>query len=109
GEEMIRYMAFEVKSGAIITSPCKGLVVFAGKFLNYGNMVIISNGEYRVFLYNIEQLFSSTGDIVETGDYIGRAAFSNGEKVLLKLELRKSGESLDPRHWILESEEKKRN
>ncbi len=107
--EMIHHISFEVKSGAIVTSPCKGLVVFAGKFLNYGNMVIISNGEYRIFLYGMERLFCATGDVVEIGDYVGRAVFGNNEKVLIKLELKKSGESLDPRHWILESVEKQRN
>ncbi len=107
--KMIRCMTFEVKSGAIVTSPCKGLVVFAGQFLDYGNMVIISNGEYRVFLYGLDKMFATTGDVVEIGDYIGKAALShNNEKVLLKLELKKSGEPLDPRHWILISEEKKK-
>lgn len=107
--KMVHCMTFEVKPEAVVTSPCKGLVVFAGQFMNYGNMVIISNGEYRVFLYGLGKIFAATGDIVESGDYIGKAALShNNEKVLLKLELKKSGDPLDPRHWILISEEKKK-
>lgn len=108
-DEMIHYMAFEVRPGAIVTAPSKGLVVFSGKFLNYDNMVIISNGEYRLFLYGLGELFVTTGDIVEIGDYIGRMPLDIKEgKVSVKLELKRSGESLDPRHWIQESEEKKR-
>ncbi|MDR1561281.1 MAG: M23 family metallopeptidase, partial [Holosporaceae bacterium] len=70
--EIIYYMSFETTPGAIVTSPLKGVIVFTGRFLNYGNMVIISNGEYRIFLYGIDTLFATSGDVVDTGDYIGR-------------------------------------
>jgi septal ring factor EnvC (AmiA/AmiB activator) len=104
--EMIYHVAFATRPGAIVTSPAKGLVVFRGKFLNYGNMVIISNGEYRVFLYGMDLLFASTGDSVEIGDYIGRMGTISHNGFVIKMELKKSGEPLDPRHWLLETLEK---
>lgn len=108
-EQMIYYLGFETRHGAIVTAPVKGLVVFSGKFLNYNNMVIISNGEYRLFIYGIEKLFATAGDLVEVGDYIGQMSEHSIDKPVLKMELKKSGEPLDPRHWLettLEKEKK---
>ncbi|MBQ3565517.1 MAG: peptidoglycan DD-metalloendopeptidase family protein [Alphaproteobacteria bacterium] len=110
GEEMIYYLGFETAPGAIVTSPAKGKIVFAGKFLNYGNMVIISRGMYRVFLYGMKKIFVATGDVLEIGDYVGMMDEESKEAPILKIELKKSGEPLDPRHWLLQTikqEEKK--
>ncbi|MDR2682143.1 MAG: peptidoglycan DD-metalloendopeptidase family protein [Holosporaceae bacterium] len=104
--EMIYYISFETRPGAVVISPAYGLIVFAGKFLNYGNMVIISNGEYRVFVYGIDQMFATTGDVVEIGDYIGKMNPNPLSNPLLKMELKKSGEPLDPRQWMLQPIEK---
>ena len=105
-DSMICYMGFETNHGAIVTSPAKGLVVFSGSFLNYQNMVIISNGEYRVFLYGMKKIFAATGDVVEVGDYIGKMDEESKDLPIVKMELRKSGEPLDPRHWLLQTVEK---
>jgi murein DD-endopeptidase MepM/ murein hydrolase activator NlpD len=103
--EMTHYMAFEADSSAIVTSPAKGYVVFSGKFLNYGNILVISNGEYRVYLYGMDVLFASTGDIVEIGDYVGKTMKDN--KSVIKMELKKFGEMLNPRHWMQKTAEEK--
>ncbi|MDR2646371.1 MAG: peptidoglycan DD-metalloendopeptidase family protein [Holosporaceae bacterium] len=103
--EMIYCISFETNANAVVTSPAKGVVVFSGQFLNYGNILIISNGEYRVFLYGVDVLFSSTGDMVEIGDYIGKMKGEDGHVV--KMELKKSGEPLNPRHWIQKTMEGK--
>ncbi|MDR3151843.1 MAG: peptidoglycan DD-metalloendopeptidase family protein [Holosporaceae bacterium] len=103
--EMIYHIAFETRPGAVVTSPANGQVVFSGKFLNYGNMVIISNGDYRVFLYGMDAIFSCAGDIVEKGDYIGRMSLETTSVPLIKMELKKSGEPLDPRAWLSQATE----
>lgn len=105
--QMIYYMAFRTRPGAIVTSPADGQVVFAGKFLNFGNMIIISNGEYRIFLYGITNAFASTGDVLAAGDYIGK--MGSAEDTLIRMELKKSGEPLDPRHWLVKTLEKEKN
>ncbi|MDR0968208.1 MAG: peptidoglycan DD-metalloendopeptidase family protein [Holosporaceae bacterium] len=98
--EMIYYISFETRPRAVVTSPAKGLVVFAGKFRDYGNMLIISNGDYRVFLYGMDVLFPSTGDTLEIGDYVGRMKEKSENRPVIKMELKKSGEPLDPRQWM---------
>lgn len=100
--EMVYYTAFECRSSAVVTSPAKGLVVFSGSFLNYGNMVIISNGDYRIFLYGLDSIFVRAGDVIEIGDYIGKMGddFRAGKTATLRLELRRSGEPLDARQWL---------
>ena len=107
--EMVYYLSFETSPGAIVTSPAQGLVVFSGRFLNYNNMVILSNGEYRIFLYGMDNVFAATGDVVKIGDYIGKMQENSAERPILKMELKKSGEPLDPRSWLQESAEKGKN
>lgn len=105
--EMIYCISFETRKGAIVTSPVKGLVVFSGKFLNYGNMIIISNGEYRIFLYGMDDnVYINTGDIVEIGDYIGTMSSKQVDNPTIRMELKKSGDALDPRHWLFQTIEK---
>ncbi|MDR2107470.1 MAG: peptidoglycan DD-metalloendopeptidase family protein [Holosporaceae bacterium] len=102
-DEMIYHLAFSTSPGAVVTSPAKGLVVFAGKFLNYGNILIISNGEYRVFLYGMDNVFPSPGDMIDIGDYVGRMRKEGEGDPVIKMELKKSGEPLDPRYWLFDS------
>ena len=99
---MIFYLGFETAKNAVVTSPVKGQIVFSGSFLNYKNMVVISNGEYRIFIYGIKNLFASIGDVVESGDFLGRMDGESDELPILKMELKKSGEPLDPRHWLIQ-------
>ncbi|MDR1561095.1 MAG: peptidoglycan DD-metalloendopeptidase family protein [Holosporaceae bacterium] len=106
--EMIYCISFETRSGAIVTSPVKGLAVFSGKFMNYGNMVILSNGEYRIFLYGMDSVFTNTGEVIEIGDFIGKMKDGQAENPVIKIELRKSGEPLDPRHWLFQTLEKEK-
>ncbi|GHU11184.1 hypothetical protein FACS189449_02120 [Alphaproteobacteria bacterium] len=101
--EMICYMSFETRPGAIVTSPVKGYVEFAGKFLGYGHMVIISNGSYRIFVYGMDIVSLSVGDVVEIGDYMGKMNANPLSNPVLKMELKKTGEPLDPRHWMLQT------
>jgi septal ring factor EnvC (AmiA/AmiB activator) len=107
--EMIYYISFETMPSAIVVAPVNGLIVFSGQFLNYGNMVIISDGEYRLFLYGMDTPFAATGDVVERGDYIGKMSGSPLGNSVIKMELKKSGEPLDPRHWMLQTLEKGNN
>ncbi|MBE6447465.1 MAG: hypothetical protein E7015_03205 [Alphaproteobacteria bacterium] len=100
--EMIFYLGFETSKGAVVTSPVKGLIVFAGNFLNHKNMVVLSNGDYRIFVYGIKTLFASIGDLVEVGDFLGWMDNSTENHQILKMELKRSGEPLDPRHWLLQ-------
>jgi septal ring factor EnvC (AmiA/AmiB activator) len=104
--EMAYHTAIMTRTGAVVTSPANGFVVFTGKFLSYGNMLIISNGDNRVFMYGMATLFVNTGDTLEVGDYIGRMGEGAPDDVTIKVELKKSGEPLDPRPWLLQSLEK---
>ena len=106
--EMIYCLSLETSLGAVVTSPCEGVVVFSGKFLNYGDMIIISNGDYRVFLYGMDSIFAVTGDILQRGDFVGKMSEDSASKPIIKIELKKSGEPLDPRHWMQEFMESER-
>ncbi|GHT92221.1 peptidase M23 [Alphaproteobacteria bacterium] len=104
--DMIHYISFETRHGGIVISPANGCIEFAGKFLGYGNMVIISNGDHRVFVYEMDMVFASIGDTVEIGDYMGKMSQCLSSNPVLKMELKKTGEPLDPRQWMSKTIEK---
>lgn len=107
--DMSYSMSFKSHACSIVVAPIDGVIVFVGKFLNYGDIVIINNGDYRIFLYGISNVLISVGDTVNMGDCIGVMDGSISSEPIIRMELRKSGEQLDPRHWIVEGLDKKSN
>lgn len=82
-------------AGEIITAPVGGRIEFAG-VLNesYGNTVrlLVGEGNYVVF-GRLREIFVKTGDMVQSGEALGRTGISN---VNLHLEIWRDGVPLDP-------------
>ncbi|MFZ1106365.1 MAG: peptidoglycan DD-metalloendopeptidase family protein [Hyphomicrobiaceae bacterium] len=80
-----------------IIAPSAGLVVYAGEFRTYGQLLIISPGEgYHVLIAGLAQIDVAVGKSVSAGDRIGKAR--KGEA--LAVELRKDAQPLDPTEWF---------
>lgn len=79
-----------------------GKVLYADWFKGYGNMIIIDHGDHYYTVYaNMEEIFKTTGSVVEAGEVIATAGDSGsfiGPK--LYFEIRHHGEPLDPLKWI---------
>ena len=66
---------FTARSNAQITSPCNGLVVYAGDFRSFGQILIINaGGGYHVLLAGLGRLDVVTGQTVAAGEPVGRMA-----------------------------------
>ena len=110
-------LSFATRSGAQVTSPCDGWVVYAGPFRSYGQLLILdAGGGYHVLLAGMERISVDIGQFVLTGEPV--AVMGSGSKVatileagssqpVLYVEFRKDGTPIDPSPWWAASEGEK--
>jgi len=100
------------RSGAQVTSPCDGWVVYAAPYRSYGKLLILNaGGGYLVVLAGMEQVSVDIGQFVLTGEPIASmgsgpvVASSTGTNAagasqpVLYIEFRKDGSPVDPNPW----------
>jgi murein hydrolase activator len=79
-----------------------GLILYAGWFKGYGQMIIIDHGQNYYTVYaHAEELFKDKGDPVESGEVIATVGDSGsifGPE--LYFEVRHYGKPVDPLEWI---------
>lgn len=101
------------QSGAIVTAPSDGSVLYAGPFRSYGQLLILDAGDgYHVVLAGMGRISVSLGQSVLAGEPVGAmgearvastSAFENGTAGLeLYIEFRKDGKPVDPAPWWAE-------
>jgi murein hydrolase activator len=111
-------LAIAARAGAQVTSPCDGLVVYAGPFRSYGQVLILNaGGGYHVLLMGMERISVDPGQFVLTGEPV--AAMGSGGQIaaataavtpsqpVLYIEFRKDGAPIDPSPWWATSESEK--
>ncbi|UCI08429.1 murein hydrolase activator EnvC family protein [Mesorhizobium sp. B1-1-8] len=98
------------QSGAIVTAPADGNVLYAGPFRSYGQLLILNAGDgYHVVLAGMSRISVATGQSVLAGEPIGAmgearvastSASRNGNATPeLYVEFRKDGKPVDPGPW----------
>src|SRR3954468_1872651 len=106
------------RSGAQVTAPCDGWVVYAGPFRSYGQLLILNaGGGYHVLLAGMERISVDPGQFVLTGEPVAvmgggpqsAAAVATGSsQPVLYIEFRKDGSPVDPSPWWASDSEKVR-
>lgn len=100
-------LVMETRSGAQVTSPSDGWVLYAGEFRSYGKLLIIdAGGGYNVVLAGLSQIDVRPGEFVLASEPIGTmmtvkkepAGAASGAPVLY-IEFRKDGQPIDPDPW----------
>ena len=95
----------KAEKGEPVRAVCKGKVLYAQWFQNYGNMIIIDhgNGYYTVYAY-AEELFKAKGDPVETSEVIATVGDTGPmAECALYFEIRRNGKPVNPAEWIKKS------
>jgi murein hydrolase activator len=97
------------RTGAQVTAPCDGWVVYAGPFRSYGQLLILNaGGGYHVLLAGMERISVDIGQFVLTGEPVATmgggpqsaAAVATGSsQPILYIEFRKDGVPVDPSPW----------
>jgi murein hydrolase activator len=86
--------------GSLVTAPYEGEVLYTGKFLDYGNMVILRHSrDYHTLVAGLQRIDVTVGQFLLDGAPIG-AMGESGEVRPLYLELRKSSQAIDPLPWF---------
>jgi len=101
------------QSGAIVTAPSDGSVLYAGPFRSYGQLLILNAGDgYHVVLAGMSRISVTLGQSVLAGEPVGvmgesKVASASGSAdgntgPELYIEFRKDGKPVDPAPWWAE-------
>lgn len=89
------------QNGTQVISPYAGRVEFAGPFKNYNNVVILNMGEgYFILLTGLDEIFAQTGEVLQTGEPVGRMSIESPTRPELYIEFRRNGTSVNPTPWF---------
>ena len=89
----------QTRPGAQVIAPFDGVVLFAGPFKGYGNLLIIEHGDgYHSLLSGLERLDVGVGQNVLTGEPVGIMSTEGPQK--LYIEFRKEGQPVNPGSWF---------
>jgi septal ring factor EnvC (AmiA/AmiB activator) len=100
-------IGIRTRFGGTVVSPCDGLVVYAGEFRAYGQLLIISPGDgYHVLIAGLSQIDVQVGQSVLMGEPVGvmnsavtsQTAQDNRGPVLT-IEFQKDRRPIDPDPW----------
>ena len=107
----LKGLLIATRPGARVTAPADAKVEFAGNFRSYGQLLILDVGEgYHVLLAGLGRIEVETGQTVRGGEPVGISADARvrgrmigagveESKPVVYVELRKSGEAIDPAPW----------
>ena len=98
------------QSGAIVTAPSDGEILYAGPFRSYGQLLILNAGDgYHVVLAGMGRISVAPGQTVLAGEPVGAmseaevastsASGSENTAPELYIEFRKDGKPVDPAPW----------
>jgi murein hydrolase activator len=98
---------YTTRPDAQITSPCNGLVVYAGEFRTFGQILIINaGGGYHVLLAGLGKLDAKIGQAVTAGEPVGKMGAGAGSSAVtvnstpvLYVEFRSRDKPINPAPW----------
>lgn len=98
-------ISYGAAPGALVTSPCAGIVMFAAPFPSYGLMVIADCGHGdSVILAGMSKLDVAQGEHLAHGQPVGTMQSFNphepAHQPRLYVELRQNGAPVDPAPWL---------
>ncbi len=96
----------ETREEAQVVSPCDGVILYAGPFRSYGQLLIINpGGGYHVVIAGMDRIDAQQGQYVLAGEPIAAmgAETHTGERSpkrpTLYVEFRRDQQSIDPEPW----------
>lgn len=97
-------IGIQTRLGGTVLAPCDGLIVYAGEFRTYGQLLIISpGGGYHVLLAGLSQIDVQVGQSVLMGEPVGAMAAKSPAAQeggpVLTVEFRKDQRPIDPDPW----------
>jgi murein hydrolase activator len=110
-------ISLATRTGAQVTTPCDGWVVYAGPFRSYGQLLILNaGGGYHVLIAGMGRISVNIGQFVLTGEpvatmgttsQVASILATNASQPVLYIEFRKDGTPIDPGPWWAANEGEK--
>lgn len=86
-------------SNAQVVAPYDGMVIFAGPFKNFANLLIIDHGDgYTSLLSGLAETDAKVGQTLLAGEPVGNMPSGNNAK--LHMEIRQNNRPLNPTDWM---------
>jgi septal ring factor EnvC (AmiA/AmiB activator) len=103
----------QTQSGSIVTAPAEGVVLYAGPFRSYGQLLILdAGGGYHIVLAGLDGINVTPGQSVLAGEPVGAMGEARLASMLafgttnpgpeLYVEFRRDGKPVDPSPWWTE-------
>lgn len=94
-------LVIHTRRRAQVTSPFDARIEFAGAFLGYGQLLILSVGDgYHIVLAGLSAVYGVSGQMVLAGEPLGEMSDRRRPPPELYVEFRKDGEPIDPAPWL---------
>ncbi|MAH79079.1 MAG: hypothetical protein CMP41_04005 [Rickettsiales bacterium] len=92
---------FELSEESYVTAPINGMVIFTGKWRNYGNIIIIENTDhYHTILSGMDEIMTFSGNKVLKGEPIAKFFVKQSSSKKLYFQLRFKGKPIDPKREV---------
>lgn len=100
-ETMSKGIVIATLPGAQVVATYDGQVVFAGRFREYGQLLIIEHGQgYHSILAGLSRIDSVLGQWLLAGEPVGVMSRGTNGNPTLYVELRRNGQPINPLPWL---------
>ena len=100
-------ITIETRSASQVVAPYDGKVAYAGPFRGYGEILIIEHGgRYHTLLAGLDRIDAVVGQWVLAGEPVGIMSAIPDSRPQLYLELRRTGQPINPLPWLAASDSK---
>ncbi|WP_316979131.1 murein hydrolase activator EnvC family protein [Shumkonia mesophila] len=100
-------ISIETRIGAQVVTPYDGLVVYAGQFRGYGQILILEHGEgYHTLLAGLTRIDTVPGQWLAAGEPVGVMESADRGIPVLYMELRRNGQPINPLPWLASQKDK---
>ncbi len=100
-------ISIRTRSFAQVVAPYDGRVAYAGPFRGYGQILIIEHGgRYHTLLAGLDRIDAIAGQWVLAGEPVGLMGRAENDDPMLYLELRRTGQPINPLPWLATTDSK---
>jgi septal ring factor EnvC (AmiA/AmiB activator) len=100
-------LSIQTRGAAQVVAPYDGRVRYAGLFRGYGQILIIQHGErYHTVLAGLDRIDAVVDQWVLAGEPVGVMSRREDGDPILYLELRRSGQPINPLPWLATTNDK---
>ena len=100
-------ISIETRPFAQVVAPYDGRIAYAGEFRGYGQILIIEHGgRYHTLLAGLGRIDAVAGQWVLAGEPVGTMSQAESGDQVLYLELRRTGQPINPLPWLATTNDK---